>query len=259
MERVCAWLLPFMLTAGSAYPAAVPDCRPARNHRRPYRSCRAQQRCAAAARRTRRSHGGIRIPHANNDRAPSFIADQAYDALNAMARGHTVDVTAVAPKEDRYDRVRGQVFNGGDRWLQLALLKNGLSRVDISPDRTECAAELYAAEGSARAASIGLWSEAVYGVRTPDALGGDTGTFQIVQGRVLTADVKSGRAYLDFGADWKTDFTVTVAPEDMANFRRDGIDPRDYAGKTIRVRGIVQQFNGPEIEIANPKQIEIVQ
>jgi hypothetical protein len=80
-----------------------------------------------------------------------------------------------------------------------------------------------------------------------------------VQGQVLTADVKEGRAYIDFGAGWKTDFTVTIAPEDMANFRKDGVDPRDYAGKTIRVRGIVQQFNGPEIEIANPKQVEVVQ
>jgi len=25
------------------------------------------------------------------------------------------------------------------------------------------------------------------------------------------------------------------------------------------VRGIVQQFNGPEIEIANPEQVEVVQ
>ena len=192
------------------------------------------------------------------DRAPAFIADQAFDALNAMVRGHTVDVTAVPPKEDRYDRVRGQVFSDGDQWVQMALLKRGLARVDIAPDRSECAAELYAAEAAARAANLGLWSQAAYRVRTPESLGGDTGTFQIVQGQVLTADVKEGRAYIDFGADWKTDFTVTIAPEDMANFRKDGIDPRDYAGKTIRVRGIVQQFNGPEIEIANPKQVEVL-
>jgi hypothetical protein len=202
---------------------------------------------------------GIRIPHANQDRAPSFIADQAFDAVNAMVRLHAVDVTAIPPKEDRYDRVRGQVFSDDDRWVQIALLNRGLARVDISPDRTECAAELYAAEGSARAANLGLWSQAAYRVRTPDALARAAGTFQIVQGQVLTADVKEGRAYLDFGADWKTDFTVTIAPEDMANFRRDGIDPRGYAGKTIRLRGIVQQFHGPEIEIANPKQIEVMQ
>ena len=133
------------------------------------------------------------------------------------------------------------------------------ARVEIAPDRSECAAELYAAESDARAANAGLWAAPAYRVRAPEGLSGDTGTFQIVQGRVLTADVKDGRAYLDFGADYKTDFTVTISPDDMATFRAMGVDPRDYAGKTIRVRGIIQQFNGPEIEVANPKQVEVLQ
>jgi len=199
---------------------------------------------------------GVRFPHAGQDRAPAFVADQAFDALNGMAKGRELSVTALAPKEDRYDRVRGQVF--GADWLQRALLRAGQARVDIAPDRSECAAELYAAEAEARAASRGLWAQPAYALRTPDALAADTGTFQVVQGTVLSADVKSGRAYLDFGADYKTDFTVTVAPEDMANFRSHDLDPRDYAGKTVRVRGIVQSFNGPEIEIASPDQIEVV-
>jgi endonuclease YncB( thermonuclease family) len=203
---------------------------------------------------------GIRLPHAGQDRAPGFVADQAFDALNGMAKGRDLTVTAVAPKEDRYDRVRGQVFSDGvaEPWLQLALLKMGAARVDIAPDRTECAAQLYAAESAARDAHLGLWAQPAYQVRTPANLGGDTGTFQIVQGQVLSADVNNGRAYLDFGPDYRTDFTVTIAPADMENFRSQGVDPRSYQGKTIRVRGIVQQLNGPEIEIANPEQIEVL-
>ena len=77
-------------------------------------------------------------------------------------------------------------------------------------------------------------------------------------GKGATLYDDGGRAYLDFGPDWHTDFTVTIAPADMANFRREQVDPRLYAGKTIRVRGIVQQFHGPEIEIANPEQIEVL-
>src|ERR1700743_2589281 len=44
---------------------------------------------------------GIRIPHANQDRAPAFVADQAYDTIVAMAKGRAVSVTAIIPKEDR--------------------------------------------------------------------------------------------------------------------------------------------------------------
>jgi micrococcal nuclease len=260
MGRNWIWALPFVFAADVAAAGTVPDCAGPLEITTAHIVRVERTNDILVLRDGRAVHlEGIRLPHANLDRAPSIVADQAFDAVSAMVRGHTVDVTAIPPKEDRYDRVRGQVFSDDDQWVQQALLSRGLARVDISPDRTECAAELYTAEAAARSANLGLWSQAAYRVRTPEALGGDTGTFQIVQGQVLTADVKEGRAYIDFGADWKTDFTVTISPEDMANFRNDGIDPRDYVGKTIRVRGIVQQFNGPEIEIANPKQIEVLQ
>jgi endonuclease YncB( thermonuclease family) len=258
MLKMSVWVLPFVMVAGSA--SAMPDCAGPLEITTAHIVRVEHTNDVLVMRDGRAIHmEGIRIPHGSRDRAPAFIADQSYDAVNALVRGKTVDVTAVVPKEDRYDRVRGQVINSDDQWLQMNLLKSGLARVDIAPDRTECAAELYAAEGAARATNTGLWAVPAYRVRTPDTLGGDTGTFQIVQGKVLTADMKEGRVYLDFGADWKTDFTVTISPEDMANFRAMDVDPRDYAGKTIRVRGIIQQFNGPEIEIANPKQVEVLQ
>lgn len=257
--RVCAWqfalfLLPCQAAAfpSCAGPVEIADARVARVER---------TNDVLVLRDGRAIHlEGIRLPRSGRDRAPAFIADQAYDALNARARGHDLTITATAPKEDRYDRVRGQVFDreGAEPWLQVALLGSGLARVEISPDRTECWRELYDAESEARAAQKGLWALPAYQIRSPDQLGGDINTFQIVQGTVANAEVREGRAYLNFGPDWRTDFTVTIAPEDMSNFRKEGVDPRGYASKTIRVRGIVQQFNGPEIEIANPEQIEVL-
>ena len=198
---------------------------------------------------------GIRLPGA--DRSPPPFADKALGTLASMLAKAPLTLTALPPKEDRYDRVRGQLFAGG-AWVQAALLKAGLARVSIAPDRTECASELFAAEAQGRAARAGIWSLPAFAIRTPQTLGHDIGTFQIVQGKVLNAGLKNGRAYLNFGADWRSDFTVVVAPEDMANFRRIGVDPRSYAGQTIRVRGLVQYLNGPEIEVANPQAIEVI-
>ena len=48
-------------------------------------------------------------------------------------------------------------------------------------------------------------------------------------------------------------------PDDMKTFRRMGVDPLGYRDRMVRVRGIVQWLNGPEIEIGNPKQIELLQ
>ena len=142
-----------------------------------------------------------------------------------------------------------------DVWLQELVLHEGLARVMIAPDRPECARELYAAETEARAARAGIWALSAYAVRTPDNLGGDIGTFQIVDGVVKDASLHDGRAYLNFGDDWRTDFTATVAPDDMKLFRAAGVAPVAYAGKKVEARGVVQSLNGPEIELGSPDMI----
>ncbi len=204
---------------------------------------------------------GILLPGGARDHAPSFLADQAINQMNDLVRGQIVTLAAKPPKEDRYGRVRAQIFfdGRGENWLQIAMLRRGLARVSIAPDRRECAKELYDAEHAARAKGAGIWSQTGYEVRNAANVSpSDLGTFQIVEGRVTNAEVRGGRAYLNFGADWRTDFTATISPEDMKAFRADNIDPASYAGKTLRVRGVVEQFNGPEIEIAAPEQIEEV-
>jgi hypothetical protein len=201
---------------------------------------------------------GIRLPAGAADRAPQVFADQALGLINTLVHRGPLTLTAVPPKEDRYDRVRGQLFNGDGTWVQRALVQKGLARVALAPDRVECATELYEAETKARAAHLGIWSLPAYAVRTPDTVGHDIGLFQIVQGVVRTAELKGGRSYIDFGDDWRTDFTVVVDPVDMPNFRRLGVDPRAYVGQTLRVRGIVQSLDGPEIEVATPQSVEII-
>ena len=263
LKRVCLWGVASYLAAGGAgWAAGVPDCAGPVEIAQ-VRILRLERTNDVLVLRDGRAihMEGIVLPRGAKDHAPSALADQAFDALGRLVRNRDLTITAVAPKEDRYDRVRGQVFNGdsAEPWLQRALLARGLARVDLSSDRGECAEELYAAEAQARGAHLGIWSVPAYQVRTPEGLGGDTGTFQVVEGQVLSADVKEGRAYLDFGPDYRTDFTIVIAPVDMANFRSAGVDPRDYQGKRIRVRGFIQQINGPEIEIASPKQVELVQ
>jgi micrococcal nuclease len=261
LKRVCLWGVAWLVSASAAGAASMPDCA-GPVEIQSVRILRIERTNAVLVLHDGRAihMEGILMPRGAKDHAPSMISDQAFDALAKLVKNRDLTVTAIVPKEDRYDRVRGQVFNGdaAEPWLQRALLSRGLARVDLAPDRGECADELYAAEAAARAAHLGLWSVPAYQVRTPEGLGGDTGTFQIVEGQVLSADVKEGRAYLDFGPDYKTDFTVTVAPADMANFRGQGIDPRDYQGKRIRVRGFIQQLNGPEMEIASPRQVEVM-
>jgi hypothetical protein len=98
-----------------------------------------------------------------------------------------------------------------------------------------------------------------YAVRAARALEGTTGTFQIVEGKVVSADIHDGRAFLDFGRDRHKDFKITISPEDVVRFRDAGVDPRSYEGLTLRVRGYVDWLGGPEIEASSPQSIEVVQ
>jgi endonuclease YncB( thermonuclease family) len=200
---------------------------------------------------------GIRLAGGASDHAPSTFADQALVAVQSTLRSGPLTLTSVPPLKDRYDRIRVQAFVG-KRWVQDEILRRGLARVSIAPDRTECAIELFTAEAEARATHSGIWSSPAYAIRTPDNLGLDTNTFQIVEGKVLNASVRNGRVHLNFGENWRTDFTATVDPADKRYFREAGVDPTSYVGQTIRVRGWVQSLNGPEIEVPNPQGIEVV-
>jgi micrococcal nuclease len=203
---------------------------------------------------------GIRLPAGSQDHAPQAIADRAFAELESLARGGALDARAVWPKEDRYDRVRSQIFTRDGVWLQLDLVQKGLARVELLPDRGECNRELYAAEAEARKAGLGLWADPAYATRLIEQLGPDIGTFQIVVGRVVRAAVHpQGGVFLNFGADWKRDFTVSISAGDVKTFKTMGVDPLNYEGKLIRVRGVVQAMGGPVIAVGNPKQIELLQ
>jgi micrococcal nuclease len=202
---------------------------------------------------------GILLPQGAKDHAPDFLAQQALSTLTELSKGRKVTLAVNVPKEDRYGRIRAQVeFPDDDQepWLQVAMLRRGLARVSIAPDRRECASDLYAAEADARKNKNGIWAQSFYQVRTPDQLAGLTGTFQIVQGTVTDADIRNGRAFIDFGT--RSNFKATVSLDDLDNFRAEGVDPRNYAGKTVRVRGFVDQLGGPEIEAADPEAFEVI-
>lgn len=199
---------------------------------------------------------GIRLPGAEQSNLP--IALEAISVLRQLAMGAPLVLTATPPVTDRYGRIRVQAFD--HVWLQLALLERGLARVEIAPDRDECAPDLYEAEAKARAASRGLWALPQYAVKQASALAaGSAGSFQIVEGQVVNASAHDGRGFLDFSQDYAHGFSAIIAPEDRKAFRKAGFALEDLVGRHVRLRGVVQAFGGrPEIALSNPYQIEVL-
>jgi len=197
---------------------------------------------------------GIRMPLADG----KAVSGQALATLRAMASDGLVNFTTSVPAKDRYGRIRVQGF--GRAWFQTALLEQGLAQVRISPDRTECAPDLYEAEAVARSRHAGLWALPDHGVRSADRLAGTQGSFQVVQGQVGNIGRADGRTFIDVGADAedKRLFTVVIGAQDRRAFRDFDFD--ELRGRNIRVRGIVQDDRGrPEIVLSHPAQIELLE
>ena len=192
------------------------------------------------------------------------LAPEAKVALEEVALNKPVRLGFGGEKIDRYGRILAQVFvttPEGEIWAQQAIVAKGLARVYSFPDNRACLDLLFAAEGRARLGGLGIWTDPYYSIRAADAPGdllARAGHYELVEGRVLFAEQRSGRLYLNFGRFWKEDFTAVIEAPALRLFAEAGIDPMALDHALLRIRGWVDDRDGPRIEITHPEQIEVL-
>ncbi len=184
------------------------------------------------------------------------LAAEAKKALEDLVLGKRVTLTFGGRRRDRHGRLLAHLEDEDGAWIQGAMLKRGMARVYSFPDNRARVADMLDLEARARAQARGIWGLDFYAVIAPENTGRAIGTFQVVEGRVLDAAKVKGRTYLNFGPDWRTDFTVTIASRAGRLFRP--MDPLTLEGRRIRVRGWLKSYNGPSIEATHPEQIEVL-
>ena len=112
----------------------------------------------------------------------------------------------------------------------------------------------------ARAGKLGLWSEPYYEVieaRHGSQLLAARGHFTLVEGKVLSIRESGGTIYLNFGRRWSEALTVTISKRQERNFTVAGMPLKQLTNRAIRVRGWIEERNGPRIEANRPEQIEV--
>ena len=178
---------------------------------------------------------------------------------HARQTGRRVTLAHGGRQVDRHGRQLGHLIRDDGLWVQGAMLEQGMARVYSFRDNRAAVAEMLAIERRARAARRGIWAHPFYAVRSPQGTFGSLDSFQLVEGIVAaTAEVRR-RVYLNFGENWRDDFTVSIAPGDAALFERAGMDLLALEGRRIRVRGWLYAFNGPMIDATHPEQIEVLE
>jgi endonuclease YncB( thermonuclease family) len=191
--------------------------------------------------------------------------------LSGLVLGKKILLQLDKRQRDRYGRLVAQIMveTGAEPlWLQGKLVEDGLARVISLPDNRLCIAELLAKEDDARRAQTGLWKSGFFAVRPAEAedlLFKLAQSYEIVEGEVRNVTELKGAYYINFGQNWRRDFTAYVSAKSAALFsgaeKSEGQHPIDIAqlkGRHIRVRGWLKNFNGPSMTVTHPEQIEIL-
>ena len=203
----------------------------------------------------------------------AFVPEYENAALSWMrsASRAGVEIAIASDRADYLGRHRAYVqsLSGGESgapkmtsWSEQ-LLSQGLAML-LPQGRTDLT-KLIAAENHAISQRSGIWSDRSPGrayfvaadqgntglPRVHDAIG----RFVLVEGILRAVEHQEWRTYLNFGSDWRRDFTIAL--EDDVR-RRLAKDPSpddafsDWTGQKIRVRGIVENRGGPYIAVDNP-------
>lgn len=216
----------------------------------------------------------VRLVNALAPRPPDLAADAeavaawepataARAALEALVAGRSVALLFSGRRTDRYGRLLAHVRladSPGAGSVQERLVAAGHARVYALPGSTACIARLLALESEARAARRASWAHAAYQIRdaaAPRELIRFRDTFQLVEGVARRVTDVRGHLYVNFGADWRTDFTAHLAPPVRRGLV---VSPgaADLDGRRVRVRGWIEWRNGPFIDLHDAALLERV-
>lgn len=194
---------------------------------------------------------------------PPSISVAARQWLQETVAGKTLslwhDAASHQPDVDRYGRIMAYARMQGGAFIQNKMAELGLALVTAQDTGRNMTAPLLAAEATARKNKKGIWAGKDFTVGKADAPQSIAkGQFAIIEGTVVQAMQKKDRLYLNFGLDWKSDFTASVTPPVFRAFEDEGKTPDQWQGAHIRVRGWVENINGPLITVTRPEQIEIL-
>jgi len=250
--RIGAMLLAALMPASpvrAAPRSGVPDCLPG-----PVRAevlaeigTRGEIRLASGARVVLDS---LRWPDAPDIAAAAraWLDARRGAALAVMPRG----------RPDRWDRERADIqVAEGDTDLAGGLIGEGLAFADANEADSLCRPALRLVEAGARAKGQGLWREPLPDATDGPALRARVGRFVVVEGRLRHVGERGARTYLDFGARGADALTVTVSKRTWRMVRARGLSAASLEGQPVRVRGILDIWRGPTLEVG-PDAIEVL-
>lgn len=183
-------------------------------------------------------------------------AERSRRQLAIVTHGQVLELFCDGESKTFDNKLIAHALLPNGHWLQHQMVEKGMAFVFPRATQKLGLNELYAAELVARSGQYGLWSELDLLTGAGEQI--QTGRFKIVTGKVVAAARVGNRLFLNFGENWRTDFTVEIPSRALRRFKQQGIDPLEWQARRIEARGWVTWKGGPHILLEGPGQIRVL-
>lgn len=203
----------------------------------------------------------VKVPHmpkGSETGKPWPMAEQIEAFIRSQFTGVTFTFHCLERTRDRHGELVAMAKMADGGWLQSQMIKQGWAWVSSTRDFTHGAFELYGLEDEARRQGHGLWSYTSYRLKDAAQLNNKVGRFEIVEGKVMAVAVVKNVTYINFGGDWRKDFTLKMDWRARKLFEKAGVAVESLAGKRVQVRGWISWYAGPMIELTHVDQIRLL-
>lgn len=172
----------------------------------------------------------------------------------------------IQPSGQSFDflgRIHGLLKIKGQEWVNIQLLQSGQARAQASAGFTAHFDAMLSAEKDAQKNARGNWGQRQWGQGTlkvyaaHDYQGPESG-YVIVEGKIHQISKRKNYIYINFGKDWRQDFTIGIWRA-RNHFDSKTLKFKDWEGKNIQVRGLVEQWNGPFIKLTLPEHLILLE
>ncbi len=203
--------------------------------------------------------GGERVRYIGVD-APELgepLYEEARDFQEKVLLGSRVRIEVCKEEpQDGYGRTLAFVHKGSvDVGEQL--LRYGYARTLFIGRCGRAVARGYRkVERGAFLVGLGVWSlQDTRQVSHSDA-GRYIGCLMSVTGEVVNVHAGPKAYHLNFGKDYRTDFTAVIFRKDLSRLVEEGLHPvTGYEGRFVKATGILKEYNGPEIIVESADQL----
>ncbi|MFC3051452.1 thermonuclease family protein [Kordiimonas pumila] len=185
------------------------------------------------------------------------MAETAQKATAAFIAGKKIDLYCEKPSPNHLGQKIAHVVIDNTIWLQHALLLGGHAWHYARIADPDVFALLYQAEQKARRNEAGIWAQNARLSLLASAETATPGQFQIIRATVLSVTKRGKKIFINFGKDWRTDYTVQMPVSLLDGYQQRGIPVMALTGQHIEARGWVEWAGGPQIILSGYNQIQL--